>query len=146
MKETFILDENVLISALKCSQSSNGLISEIVDRCHSIAVDYDLSDRYWSILKRRKGSVHEPFLRPVISQLLLHAGKCRFDPNPRGESAVPIRHRKDTFLAEIATRLQPKPVIVTNDRRTRANLNDLGYDAISAPQALARVRSKASSP
>ncbi|MBI2916407.1 MAG: hypothetical protein HYY01_00280 [Chloroflexi bacterium] len=142
MKNTFVLDENVIIAASEGSGTAATLLMLIVKNCHHIAVNTGLMQSYRRNLRRRRKSA--PLEVPkLVDQLTHHAEKCCFvqesgpDPAP-----VPLRHQKDVFLVRIAREVGQAPTyVVSMDRKTRDDIKTkTGLKAVTIGEALMHAR------
>ncbi|MBN1189523.1 MAG: hypothetical protein JXA46_07215 [Dehalococcoidales bacterium] len=137
MGNTFILDENILISALKCSPMANKLLIDISSNGHSLALHNDLSRKYWSILKNNRKSIHHPQVQRYIGDILHDNTKCQYLGGPfKEQEHIPIRHRNDVFLVQIAYAVSGDCIIVSSDGQTRNDLIRLGLKALPLHEAV----------
>jgi hypothetical protein len=136
MGNIFILDENIIIAALKCSPVANRLLIEINSNGHSIALHGDLSGKYWSILKKNKNSVHHLQVQRYIGDILHDSTKCMYLTGPfKDQNLIPLHHRNDIFLAQIADAIGDACIIVSSDGKTRQDLIRIGFQAIPLHEA-----------
>lgn len=124
--DTFILDENVLKAALRCSQMANTLFNLIFKNKHRIAADQKLLGSYWDALHLSKGSRHHPFLLKIISSITRNSSTFDYIHGYSvDDNKILIRHRKDTFLAQIALQIKNRLIcVVCKDKKTREDLNN----------------------
>jgi hypothetical protein len=137
VENTFILDENIIIASLKCSPMANQLLINISTNFHQLALHTDLSRKYWSILKKYKNSVHHTVVQRYIGDILHDSSRCNYLVGPfRDQNQIPLHHRNDLFLAQIAFSIEGTCIIVSSDKKTLQDLNRLGLKAIPLHEAI----------
>jgi hypothetical protein len=140
MKLDFILNENVIRSALNCSNPANKLLLEIFKNHHSIVVEASLCASYWQSLRNKKSSLHHPFIQPLIGAILYDSSRCKYLAGPFEDPLkIYIPHRNDVFLVQLGIAMNKEAFIVTSDRKTREYLAGKGYKAITLKEALVQA-------
>ncbi len=137
---TFILDENVIYAALSCNTTANQLLLQIARNLHKIAIDTNLEQSYWAILRRKRKSPHHPFVQHSLGDLI-YGGKVDFVAQPP-EPAPPaqLRHQKDIFLVRLYQAVNCKAFIVSSDKDTVADLKKNGFQVLKLQEALRQAK------
>ena len=130
MTQRFILDENAVILAQKGKDergerdaTSARLLSDIIQICHTLVLDYGLWGKY---LTQLGGSGRSEMLR-VFRDAFQTEGKIELRKNAQPfpeESAVPVGSRDDIPLVRLA--VETGAALVTTDQPLRDALNSSG--------------------
>lgn len=152
MRLTFLLDENILLHAIRAVDRHNNrdetaarVILTIVEVCHSLVIHNDVMVRY---IKKLNEVKHErsPFLSPsyVFNQLLKRSDKriLQYDDLPTLPEGCTLP-RKDEYLVRAA--LISRPLLVTADEELYGAIRSqpmLGLEALSPQEALERAKEK----
>ena len=137
MTQRFILDENVVILALK-QENAQGepdpicrdLFTQIIDICHTIVVDPNLWNKYQQQLSpRSRGVGQEVFqILPLLDAAARFIpGKVEFRANAEpfpDEGNIPQGSKDDEQVVRLA--VETGATLVTTDESLRQDLNNCG--------------------
>jgi len=128
MKHTFVLDENVLISAStgkdsydQKDYSSSLLVLEIAERCHKIAWNYELKKKY--------SEKSDTLLKSPVASLFMRASAILFhllanpDKNVHNENYLHLDSDLNDDRHVISLAIFTGGVLVTEDLKLRENLH-----------------------
>jgi hypothetical protein len=154
MKLVFVVDENVLIFALKVENAQGEVdltaltaLSDILTNCHSIAVDDELFNKYMQKCKAlSKGNCKiVPNLISLLNIALWNQSKSIWFSNPPIVQSENDIHQDDPFIVRLA--VATAAILVTDDNRLRESIERCGISArynlkvVSSQQAIEYARS-----
>jgi len=149
---TFLLDENILLHAIRAVDRHNNrdetaarVILTIVEVCHSIVIHHEVMVRYIRKLNGLKGE-RSPFLSPsyLFSQLLKRSDKqiLQYDDLPPLPTGVKVP-AEDEYLVRAA--LISRPLVVTADEELYGAIRSqpvLGLEVLWPNEAVERARER----